>query len=144
MSIFCTILLQDSMGRITRKKIEYDGDVLADANTAVDGLLTDLNAVTDLECIGVSYQTKDATQVFAGELASNIDTGATFRGRVASGEVVTVKVPGFKQSLVSADDVIDVADVTVAAYLDNFEAAGDFLISDGESVAAWLSGRMDK
>jgi hypothetical protein len=144
MSILCTLLLKDSMNRYTRMKVEYDGDVLADANTAVDGLLTDLNACIDIECVGVSYSQKDATQVFSGEAASNIDVGATIRGRVASGKVATLKIPGFKQTLVSADDVIDVADVTVAALLDNWEAAGDFLLSDGESVAAWLSGKMDK
>jgi hypothetical protein len=144
MTIICTLLLKDSMSRYSRMKVEYDGDVLADANTAVDGLLTDLNACVDIECVGVSYSQKDATQIFSGEAASNLDVGATFRGRTASGKIATLKFPGFKQSLVAAEDRIPVSDVTVAALLDNWEAAGDFLLSDGEAVAEWLTGRMDK
>jgi hypothetical protein len=139
-----TILMRDSFNRITRKKVETETDVLATAQTAVSGLLTDLNACIDLEVMGVSYVLKDATQVFAGEALSNSDVGATFRGRVASGEVATLKVPGFKLSLVGADGHIDVTDVTVAALLDNWEGAGEFTLSDGESIAEWLGGTLDK
>jgi hypothetical protein len=139
-----TVLLKDSFNRYTRKKVETETDVLATAQTAVSGFLTDLAAVIDLECVGVSYVLKDPTQVFAGAASSNVDVGATFRGRVASGEVVTLKVPGITLSFVGADGVIDVTDVSIAALLDNFEGAGEFTLSDGESISEWLSGSLDK
>lgn len=139
-----TILLRDTFNRYTRKAVETETDVLATAQAAVAGLLTDLAAITDLECVGVSYSLKDATQVFAGAVSSNVDVGATFRGRVASGEVAVIKVPGITISYVGPNGVIDVTDVDVAAFLDNFEGAGEFTLSDGETVAEWLDGTLDK
>jgi hypothetical protein len=110
----------------------------------VAGLITDINPLTDLQLLHVVYSFKDATQAFAGELESNVDLCATFIGTTADGDAVVVKVPGFPQSKVGPGGIISLADADVAAFLDNFEGAGQFTISDGESVAEWVKGTRDK
>ena len=139
-----TILMRDAFQRKTRKTLETKTDVLATAQAAVTAFLTNLNPCCDLEVEAVSYSLKDATQVLAGEAGSNVDVGATFRGRVASGEIATLKIPGFPIAKVGANGYIDLADVDVAALLDNWEGAGQFTLSDGESIASWIDGSLDK
>jgi hypothetical protein len=144
MPIVATILMRDAYSRYTRKSLETETDVLATAQLAVDGFLTDLNPCTDLTVEKVSYSFVDGTQTLAGEAASNVDVGATFRGRVASGEIAVVKIPGFPLSKVGANGYIDLTDIDVAALLDNWEGAGEFTLSDGETIAEWIDGVLDK
>jgi len=144
MTILATVNLVDSYGRPTTKRLETETDVLATAQTAVGLLLTDLAAVTDLQCLSVAYSFKDGTQVFAGAAGSNVDVGATFRLRLVDGDIAAYKVPGFPASLVSANGSIDPADAAVVAYFGNFLAAGDFTVSDGEAITDILSGELDR
>jgi hypothetical protein len=144
MSIIATVSLIDSYARPTTKKLETETSVLADAQTAVTGLLTDLNAITDLQCVGVSYSLKDGTQIFAGVAGSNVDVGATFKVRLADGTVAAYKVPGFPAAKVGPSGEIDVTDADVVAYFDNFLAAGDFTLSDGEVITEIVSGSLDR
>ena len=74
---------------------------------------------------------------------SNVDVGATFRLRLDSGKVASHKIPGFPISKVGGNRAIDPADVDVAAYFGNFETAGAFKLSDGETVDVVLSGTFD-
>lgn len=144
MTILATVNLVDSYGRPTTKRLETETDVLATAQTAVTALLITLNAVTDLQCLSVSYSLKDGTQVFAGAAGSNVDVGATFRLRLADGEIAAYKVPGFPASLVLANGSIDPAGAEVVAYFGNFLAAGDFTVSDGDVVTDILTGELDR
>lgn len=144
MPIVATLVMRDSFERETRKRLETETDVLATAKSAVDSFLADLNPCTDLTVEHVVYSAKDATQTIAGEANSNVDQGATFRGRVASGEIATIKVPGFPLSKVGPNGYIDLDDVDVAALLDNWEAPGSFTVSDGETIASWIDGTLDR
>jgi hypothetical protein len=144
MPIVATVIMRDAYQRQTRKVLETETDVLATAQTAVDGFLTDLNPCTDLTVEYVTYHFKDATQTVAGEALSNVDVGATFRGRVTSGEIAVVKIPGFPLAKVGANGYIDLTDIDVAALLDNWEGPGEFTLSDGEVITAWIDGVLDK
>lgn len=144
MPFVAKLRMRDAFSRYTSKELETETDVLADAQTAVTAFLTDLNPCTDLTVESVSYSLKDATQTIAGEAGSNVDVGATFRGRVASGEIAVVKIPGFPLAKVGANGYIDLSDLDVAALLDNWEAAGAFTLSDGETIAEWVDGQLDK
>lgn len=144
MPFIATVELIDSYSRRTTKRLETETDVLADAQTAVTALLATLDAVTDLQCLGVSYSLKDGSQVFAGAAGSNVDVGATFRVRLADGIVAAYKLPGFPTALVGAGGEIDVTQLEVTNYFANFEAAGAFTISDGEVITDILSGSLDR
>jgi hypothetical protein len=143
-TIKATLIMKDSYGDYYKKELETRVTVLADAQTAVDGFLTALNPCSDLEVESVTYSFRDSTQVLAGELNSNRDIGATFIGRNADGEAIVLKIPGFPSSKVGAQRAIDLTDVEVAALLAEFEALGDFYISDGETAASWVKGTLDK
>ena len=144
MPLVAQLRMRDAFSRYTSKTLETETDVLATAQAAVTAFLADLNPCTDLTVEYVTYSYKDATQSVAGEAGSNVDVGATFRGRVTSGEIAVVKIPGFPLSKVGANGYIDLSDADVAALLDNWEAAGAFTLSDGEVIAEWIDGQLDK
>lgn len=139
-----TITLIDGKNRQCTKRFETETDVLATAQAAVATLVTNLEAITDLGVVIVTYSNADDTEASAADAASNIDTGATFRCRLDNGKIAAHKVPGFPLSKVQTGGNIDVEDADVAAYFANFEAAGAFTLSDGQVITAVLSGMLDK
>lgn len=144
MPIVATVTLRDDYNRLTRKKYETETDLLATAQANVGALLTAFALISDLGVESVTYSFKDTGDASAPVAGSNVDVGATVQGRVASGEIVALKIPGIKAAKVGANGSIDLADVDIAAYLDAFEPAGTFTVSDGETVASWVRGDLDR
>lgn len=144
MPFSATVTLTDSLNRITSKRYETETEVLATAQSAVADLITDLEAVTDLGVVEVTYSLKDDTEASAAAAGSNIDSGATFRARLDNGKVAALKVPGFPISKVSSGGSIDVSDADVVAYFANFETAGAFTVNEGNVISELLSGQFDK
>jgi len=144
MAFRATLEMDDSMNRTVSKSLECEATVLATAITDVAALLTDLEAISDLGVVKVSYSSKDTSGAFDENDPSNVDTGATFRLRTTLGEVVSYKIPGFKQSLADGNGQIDPAGAEVVAYFANFLAAGAFTLSKGDTIVAILSGAMDQ
>lgn len=143
MAFVATITMVDSLNTQITKRLETKTDVLATAQAAVAALVTDLAAVTDLGVVSVVYSLKDATLASAAGANSSVDSGATFRLRLADGSVAAHKVPGFPISKVGGNRAIDPADADVVAYFDNFLAGGSFTLSDGEVITSILSGSYD-
>lgn len=144
MAFLATIQLTDSLNRIVTKEVECEATVLATAQTDIAALITDLEAVTDLGVVRVTYTEKDDSEASAAAAGSSVDVGATFRLRLSDGEVLAYKIPGFDQSKAIAGGSIPVDDADVVAYFDNFEAAGAFTVGRARTVDAVLSGSMDK
>lgn len=144
MAFIAIVKLMDTMGHLTRKRIETNKDVYADANTAIDAYLAELDPLTDLSVVGVNYIMEDATQTVAGEAASNVDVGATFRFTKSGGGYGSHKIPGFPQAkaVVGSGD-IPIDDLDVVAYFDLFKAGGSLLLDDGENLVALVTGKMD-
>jgi hypothetical protein len=143
MAFSATITLEDSLHSLVSKRVEMETSVLADAQTAIAGLVTDLEAVTDLGVVSVTYTYKDLGEASAAAEGSSIDAGATFRLRLDNGKVASYKIPGFPISKASGGRVIATDDSDVVAYFDNFKDAGDFKISEGNVMTAILSGTLD-
>lgn len=139
-----TVTMIDSKNRQCTKRYETETDVLLTAQTAVAALVTDLELVTDLGVVTVTYSVSDDALASSADPASNIDTGATFRCRLDDGKIAAHKVPGFPLAKVGTGGAIDCADVDVVAYFDNFLLAGDFTLSDGQTITAVLTGMLDK
>jgi hypothetical protein len=144
MAFLATLSLDDDMNRVVSKEVECEATVLATAITDIAGLLIDLAAVSDLGLTKVNYSEKDLSGAYAETAGSNVDTGATFRLLLTDGNIIAYKIPGFKQSLADGAGNIDPTGVEVAAYFDNFEAAGAFTVGRGRQVSSVLSGQMDK
>lgn len=143
MAINATVTLIDSLNTQTQKRYEMETDVLATAQAVMAAFIPELEAITDLGVVSISYTLKDTTEASEAAANSSVDAGATFRCRLADGGIAVHKVPGFPIAKVGSDRNIDVADVDVAAYFDNFLAAGEFTLSDGEVITAVLSGTFD-
>jgi hypothetical protein len=144
MALTGTVTLIDSFNSTVSKRYDMEATTLSQALTDMTALVADLEAVTDLGVVSVTFSQKDVSLESAAGADSNIDVGATFRVRLDNGKVAAHKVPGFPQSKVSSDRNIDVADADVAAYFANFEAAGAFKISETNVITAVLSGKLDK
>lgn len=143
MAIVATVTLVDSLNTQVTKRYECEASTLAQAAIDMTGLITDLEAISDLGIVSINYSEKDVTEASAAAEDSNVDVGATFRVRLADGGVASHKVPGFPIAKVGGNRAIDPDDADVAAYFENFEAAGAFTLSDGEVITAVLSGQFD-
>jgi len=142
-----SLTLVDSFNRTTKKLIEVETQAdLATYLGLAQGIVDDLEDVTDLGVSRVDLILDAAGTGFAATAGSNIDTGGTIQGYVASGngKKASTKIPGVKLSLVDADGDLDLADAALAAWLDNFETAGACRLSDGETIDAWIGGHLDK
>lgn len=141
----CTFV--DSFGRITRKRIEIEEQVLlADYQTVAGAVANELDPITDLGLLRMDL-ILSMGESFAVTAGANVDVGATFSGYIdgGAGKKASHKVPGFKTSLVDTDGSIDLTQADVDAYLDLFLAAGGYCeLSDGEQISSWISGSLDK
>lgn len=144
MAVVAIVTLRDSNNYITRKKVELEATTLAQAKTDMAAWATDFAAVSDLGIDVITYSERDTAELTSPGAGSLTDIGATFVGLVASGERVTVKVPGFKVALIGDNGQIDPAGTEVAAFLANYEAAGAMTCSDGETVSSWVGGSIDR
>lgn len=138
------VRLRDAFGRATSKRVEIQAATLADAEAAMVTYLGLLDAVTDLACEGIIFSGVDGSATFAGEASSSVDVGVTFRGRVESGEIAVLKVPGFPIAKVGAGGFVDLADLDVAPFLAQYQSAGPLYLSDGEQVTTWIDGTLDR
>jgi len=144
MPINATCTMRDSYGRITTKRVETAYEDLDDAQAQIAAYVSDLDEVTDLQLLYVTYSLKDDDESFAGEAGSNVDVGATFQVLTEAGKRAAHKVPGFPASLVGGLGAIDVTQGAVVAYFANFQDPQGCLLSDGEQVAEVLSGTLDR
>lgn len=139
------VVLADSYGRQTRKRIEVETQtLLGDYENVANALAADLQNVTDLQLLRIDLVVSMA-ESFAGVAGSNIDVGATFSGYLQGGDgkKASLKLPGIKASLVASDGTVPITG-NVSDYLDNWLTAGDLMLSDGETISAWISGSLDK
>ena len=150
MSGTLSITLVDGFGRRTTKRIEMvDQVLLADYITNANLLLTNLNAITDLQILRADLvMTGELTIPSKDPTGSNVDVGATFGGFSGDGggKRISHKVPGISLSYVDPDGTIDVSNVDINAYLDLFGDPPDskFRVSDGEYADPWDTGVLDK
>jgi hypothetical protein len=149
MRFFLSLGLQDSFGRRKKMLVETEdlAVVLTDQVTAINEILTILNAVTDLAVVRADWLVQGIGTPFAGAATSNVDVGATFVGELTdkNGERASHKLPGIILSLVDADGSIDLAGAAISEYLDLFKTTGGICkLSDGEQIASWISGALDK
>jgi len=141
-----SVRLSDAYGRTTNKRFEIEEQaLLADYVTAIGTFISDLEAVTDLGVEKVDLIIPQDGYASTPTALSNVDVGATFSGLLAAGngKKASMKVPGIQAALVDADGSVPLAGAT-ATFLANFETAGAFMLSDGETIDSWLRGILDK
>ena len=143
---YLSLTMGDDYGRTTSRRFEMiQQSTIGEYITAIEAFLTQLAAVTDLSVIRADLVVLAAGTAFAVTAGANVDVGATFSGLVEDGDgkKASMKVPGIKASLVSADGSVPITGA-VAAWLGNFEDGEDWQLSDGEYIEAWIKGALDR
>lgn len=147
---YLSLTLLDGYGRETVKRIEMTPQILlADYVNNANLILTELDAITDLQILRANLVLGDALNIPAKDPSgSNVDVGATFSCFLGEGDGKkgSLKVPGIKMGFVGAGGFIDLTDADIAAYLDLY---GDppnnkARLSDGEYAESWIQGTLDK
>lgn len=141
-----SVTLRDAFGRTTNKRFEIEEQaLLADYSSVIAAFIPTLEAVTDLGVAKVDLLLPQEGYESTPAAGSNVDVGATFSGLLAAGngKKGSVKLPGVTLSLVDPDGSVPITGAT-GTWLANFETAGDFMISDGETVDSWVRGLLDK
>lgn len=137
----------DAFGRRTARRYEIEDQTLkADYDTLAAAVADDIEALTDLGLVSMTLL-RPMSETFAVTAGANVDVGGTFTGLVdgVPAKNASTKMPGIKLAKVSGDGTIDITDVDVDAWLDRFLASGgDLLLSDGEQMASWTKGTLDK
>ena len=140
----CTMV--DAYGRTTNRVYGMESQtLLADYVVAYTAGLAALEAVTDLGLTKCDLIIPVTGLGWVATALANKDTGGTASGYIDSdlGKKASMRVPGVKLSLVSADGTIPITGV-IATFLALFETAGDFTLSDGETIESWIRATLDK
>jgi len=138
--LLVTLAAIDSDGKyIDRDKVfEIDPaiTVYADAVTAVAALLPDLAAIS--KCDIVAYTLRVVHQGDAGDVTAvgnPYKEGQLVLNPDGGGDGISHTIYAPITAAISGTTLIE-TNVTLGAYLDNFEPAGSFMLSDGESISA--------
>jgi hypothetical protein len=147
---YMTVVVVDAAGNRSTLRYELTYANLAALSTAVtagdlDGLLADLNAVTDGRVVAYQFGEKFAENAdFYGAAGSQVENIALISAKIDGepNKVAQVRVPApaigiFLGTTGKNANIVDIADADILAYLDNFANAGDDIVqvSDGESLA---------
>lgn len=133
---------RDAFNGTFQKRFEVVSLDHATALTDAAAMITDLQAL----CAGGILKYTVAEVVFVNETpgaGSNRDEGLTFALDLGNGKRAVLKVPAPEKSVVQASRAVDLSDVLVTNFLDNF-INGPFVISDGETAVGVLTGVLDE
>jgi len=142
-----SLTLEDDFGRLTHIRREMQPHaLLVEYQVEIDNFVAAFALVSDLAVVRADFVQTGLDSTQAVTAGANVDVGATFSGWIEAvdGKKASTKIPGIKLAKVGADGTIDLADVDVAAFLAMYADAGDFYISDGENVADWIRGSLDR
>lgn len=140
----CT--MNDAYGRTTNRVYGMESQtLLADYVVAYTAFLAALEPTTDLGLAKCDLIIPVTGLGWVPIALANKDTGGTASGWIDSdlGKKASMRIPGVKLSLVSADGTIPITGV-IATFLALFETAGDFTLSDGETIESWIRATLDK
>lgn len=145
MGIKLSVTMDDAYGRTTTRVYGMEDEaLLANLQTSAAAFLTALEAVTDLGCVKANFIIPVTSPEFAETAGANVDVGATASGWIDAGmKKASLKIPGIKASLVAADGSVADAGAT-ATFLNLFESAADFNLSDGEQIDTWIRAALDR
>lgn len=149
MTVKYSLTMIDAYGRNRSMVLEaVEVALLVDQVTALENVINQLAAVTDLGLIRADLIYVGKGTPFAVTAGANRDTGATFSGLIYAGDgkKASAKVPGIKPALVNADGTITLTQADVEDWIELYAEATphSLLLSDGETIDSWLRGTLDK
>lgn len=137
--------LEDSEGRQTARSVDIaDQATLVDYQAVVTAFSAALAAVTDLECVKISFEEFTA-DTFAGEAVSNVDEGATFVAELDTTPMrkAVHRLPDPIDAARDGQGGIDLANASIAAYLALWTSGVTYLLAY-QNVDTWVKGSLDR
>lgn len=135
--------LVDSMGRPGTKTLETQ--VLVDqaaALTAAASMAILLDDVTEMRIKSYTVSERIVyTDTF--EAGANRDEGASITVEKADNYNAPHNIPAPVQAMRLPDGTVDLTNAALIAYFAEFEATGDFQLSDGEVITSVVRGTID-
>lgn len=139
------VTLIDDGGRTTTMRIEMTGLDAASILTAAAAVVGTLDAATQLGVTKATVQFPLSGIASVAGVDSNTDVGGKARGiSDDDGETVILRLPNPIAAAINPDYTIDLTNITLAAFIANFETGGDSMLSDGEQVTSWRYAVLDK
>lgn len=77
------------------------------------------------------------------DAGANRDEGITISADLGAGKTAAIKVPTPVNTVINPDGTVDITDGLITAFEAEF-LSGEVLVSDGETVLDFLSGKLDK
>jgi hypothetical protein len=137
-----SVKLRDAYQRVSTRRFGVDATDHPTAVSDANLMLTDLAALTMAEIIEFTVGLKTAYSDSA-DSGANIDAGITLSMELSDGGKAPLRVPAPVAAALNADGTVDLTASVVTDFVDNW-LSGDFLISDGETATALLSGKLDR
>lgn len=132
--------------RSTMQFFAAPGEALADVVTAAGVLVGRLAAITDAGI--VSYRVTEVYEDAAATPGGEIENQALLVVDTDDGKKALMRIPAPVAGIFAAAsgpnyNVVDILDAALLTYIGSFEASAgvDFLVSDGQTVAALVSGK---
>jgi hypothetical protein len=141
-----TLIGVDAQGRRTTKEFSDTTATIADGQTAMNALITDFIAVSD---IGTSKYTTgtELAAVHAVGAAANKDEAVVMRLQMTDGTIENFRIPapakdGNGVFEYVSGGVVDIANANIVAFFDNFLAGGVFRVN-GKTLSSIISGVLE-
>ncbi len=148
----CLVTYMDGGSNTTVRDYEMDESVLTfdDANVAAVAILADIVATTDAVLPRYRvYQNNDEGSLTIPATTVQIENCAslTVLLTAAGSKKANLNIPAPKAAIFvnptngPQNNIVNMSNAAVLAFLDNFTVTGDFTVSDGEEISRGLSGK---
>lgn len=139
-----SVSMVDAFKRRTTRLYQINESTFLDAQGAAGAFVNDLGDITEMRILK-STLSESTPIVDIAEAGANVDRGLTVNWELATfpGKQAVSKVPSPPIDLFDSEGRLDLADARFTAWASHF-LSNTVLVSDGETVAAVLGGRLDK
>lgn len=136
----------DAHGRVKRQTLTTTSTTIAAALIDVTAFVALFDPVSDGGLQSVSISVQDLADSFAAAAGSNIDVNASLKVQGNDGFKYDLNLPMIIDSLVTGGGAINIGDVALVAFTDQFLTAGKWRVNNRfpTFITSVISGQLDK
>jgi len=138
-----TFTLRDAYTRTTTRRFTNTQALMADAVTDTATMLGYLEALSGCAVVKTAIA-QVATYSTSPAAGANIDAGATIHARLDNGKLAPVHIPAIEATLINTDGTVKLGETAVTNLETALGSGGDWTISEGNTVADFASGELDR
>lgn len=136
----------DAFGRLKRQTLITTAATIALALVEVTAFVALFTPISDGGLVNVSISTKDNADAFAATAGSNVDVNGSLKVAGADGFNYDLNVPMISSSLVTGGGAINIGDLALVAWTNQFLLAGNWRVNNRfpTEITSVISGQLDK